>query len=182
VSDSPSIALDAAAVQVAFERVASYVLNIPGPLAVIGVRRGGVHLAERLGQRLAAAGRQPPPSLGVLDIALYRDDAFVSAHRPKVGPTEISFSIEGRPVVLCDDVLYTGRTIRAALDELMDFGRPQRVYLAVLIDRGGRELPITADIAGATLQVPSDASVEVHFREEGGTDEVRIEPRARGEP
>ena len=166
--------------QLALERLATFVVAIPGPLAVIGVRRGGVHLASRLVQRLVASGRQPPPPLGVLDIALYRDDAFQAAHRPKVGPTEIAFSIEGRPVVLCDDVLYTGRTIRAALDELMDFGRPQRVYLAVLVDRGGRELPIAADVVGAHLTVPADASVEVRFHEEGGVDEVRIEQRAKG--
>jgi pyrimidine operon attenuation protein/uracil phosphoribosyltransferase len=177
VETSSQIVLDAAGVSAAFERIAAFVLKIPGPVAVVGVRRGGVHLAARLVQRLAQAGRQPAPPLGVLDIGLYRDDAFRAAHLPVVGPTEISFPIDGRPVVLCDDVLYTGRTIRAAIDELMDFGRPQRVYLAVLIDRGGRELPIAADVAGERLEAPAGTNVEVRFREDGGVDEVLLQQR-----
>ena len=173
------LALDPAGVGVAFERLAEFAHGLPDPLAVVGVRRGGVHLGRRLVQRLSEAGRQVPP-LGILDIGLYRDDAFSAAHRPVVGPTEMGFALDGRSVLLCDDVLYTGRTIRAALDELMDFGRPRRVYLAVLIDRGGRELPIAADVVGAQLTVPTGASVEVRLREDGGVDEVRIEPRPAG--
>ena len=179
VTVSTDHALDAAGVAAAFERIAQFALGVPDPLAVVGVRRGGVHLGQRLVQRLTEAGRTVPP-LGILDIALYRDDAFRAAHRPQVGVTEIGFDLEGRSVLLCDDVLYTGRTIRAALDELMDFGRPRRVYLAALIDRGGRELPIAADVVGAALTVPPQANVEVHFGEDGGADEVRIERRASG--
>jgi pyrimidine operon attenuation protein/uracil phosphoribosyltransferase len=150
-----------------------------GELAIVGIRRGGVHLAERLRKELAAAlGRGVP--LGTLDIALYRDDLSEGSAAPVVGPTDIRFPVTGKTIVLVDDVLYTGRTVRAALDELVDFGRPRRVLLAVLVDRGGRELPIAADIVGARLEVPEAEQVEVRLVEGGAAqDEVIVKPRGK---
>jgi pyrimidine operon attenuation protein/uracil phosphoribosyltransferase len=140
-------------------------------LAIVGIRRGGVHLAARLRVALGRLlGREP--QVGTLDIALYRDDLSARGVAPVVGPTDIRFPIQGQTVVLVDDVLYTGRTVRAALDELVDFGRPRRVWLAVLVDRGGHELPIAADFAGARLEVPEGQDVQVRLREDGQGDDV----------
>jgi pyrimidine operon attenuation protein/uracil phosphoribosyltransferase len=142
-------------------------------LALVGVRRGGVPLAERLrGEIERLAGVRPP--LGTLDIALYRDDLDARGIAPVVGPTEIRFPVDGRTIVLADDVLYTGRTVRAALDELVDFGRPRRVWLAVLVDRGGRELPVAADFAGAVLEVPAGEDVQVRWREAGAPEDAVV--------
>jgi pyrimidine operon attenuation protein/uracil phosphoribosyltransferase len=147
-----------------------------GDLAVVGIRRGGVHLAQRLRREIAALTRQEPP-VGTLDIALYRDDTSERGS-PVVGPTDIPFSVSGKTIVLVDDVLYTGRTVRAALDELVDFGRPRRVLLAVLVDRGGRELPIAADVVGARLEVAERDQVEVRLVESGAAeDAVVVQPR-----
>ncbi|HVI74659.1 MAG TPA: bifunctional pyr operon transcriptional regulator/uracil phosphoribosyltransferase PyrR [Anaeromyxobacteraceae bacterium] len=148
-----------------------------GDLAVVGIRRGGVHLAQRLRKQIAAfTGTEPP--MGTLDISLYRDDLSELAVAPVVGPTDIRFPVTGKTIVLVDDVLYTGRTVRAALDELVDFGRPRRVLLAVLVDRGGRELPIAADVVGVQLQVPDRDQVEVRLVEGGvKEDEVLVKPR-----
>ena len=148
-----------------------------GDLAIVGIRRGGVHLAQRLRAALSAAlGAEPP--LGTLDIALYRDDLAEKGVAPVIGPTDVEFSVQGKTILLVDDVLYTGRTVRAALDELVDFGRPRRVWLAVLVDRGGRELPIAADFAGARLDVPVDQDVQVRLREAGAPeDAVVVKPR-----
>ena len=137
-----------------------------GELAVVGIRRGGVHLAERLREEIAAATGQKPPA-GTLDIALYRDDLGERGSAPVVGPTDIRFPVAGKTIVLVDDVLYTGRTVRAALDEIIDFGRPRRVFLAVLVDRGGRELPVAPDFVGATVSVGDDENVDVRLREAG---------------
>jgi pyrimidine operon attenuation protein/uracil phosphoribosyltransferase len=146
-------------------------------LAIVGIRRGGVHLAARLRLALSKLLGQEPPA-GTLDIALYRDDLSARGVAPVVGPTDIRFPVQGKTIVLVDDVLYTGRTVRAALDELVDFGRPRRVWLAVLVDRGGRELPIAADFAGARLQVADGQDVQVRLREDGqGEDVVRISGR-----
>src|SRR5512136_1013874 len=146
-------------------------------LAIVGIRRGGVHLAQRLRAELKAALGAEPPA-GTLDIALYRDDLAEKGAAPVIGPTDIRFPVQGKTVVLVDDVLYTGRTVRAALDELVDFGRPRRVWLAVLVDRGGHELPIAADFAGATLAVPDGQDVQVKLREDGaGEDAVVITTR-----
>jgi pyrimidine operon attenuation protein/uracil phosphoribosyltransferase len=146
-------------------------------LAIVGVRRGGVFLAQRLRAELKAAlGAEPP--LGTLDIALYRDDLAEKGAAPVIGPTDVRFSVEGKTIVLVDDVLYTGRTVRAALDEIVDFGRPRRVWLAVLVDRGGRELPIAADFAGAKVDVPEDQDVQVRLRESGAAEDgVVVKPR-----
>ncbi len=146
-------------------------------LAIVGIRRGGVHLAARLRLALGRLLGQPPPE-GTLDIALYRDDSAVRGAAPVVGPTDLRFAVQGKTIVLVDDVLYTGRTVRAALDELVDFGRPRRVWLAVLVDRGGRELPIAADFVGARLQVAEGQDVQVRLREAGqGEDVVLITGR-----
>ena len=137
-----------------------------GALAIVGIRRGGVHLAGRLRARLSELlGRQPP--MGTLDIALYRDDLDEKGATPVVGPTDIRFPVDGKTILLVDDVLYTGRTVRAALDELVDFGRPRRVWLLVLVERDGRELPIAADFVGERLQVDPQDDVQVRLREAG---------------
>lgn len=144
-------------------------------LCFLGIQRGGVPLAQRLVERVAGAEKTTPP-LGTLDITLYRDD--IGAHQvPQVGPTRIGFPVTGRAVVLVDDVLYTGRTVRAALDELVDFGRPRRVYLAVLVERPGRELPIQPDFIGKHVAARAEENIEVRLREQGGEDVVVLQER-----
>jgi len=177
--------MNAEAVQRAVRRMAIEVLERARAvgalesLALVGIRRGGVHLAGRLRDEIAkATGSQPP--LGTLDIALYRDDLGQRGVAPVVGPTDIRFPLEGRTIVLADDVLYTGRTVRAALDELVDFGRPRHVWLAVLVDRGGRELPIAADFVGARLAVPDEEDVQVRWREAGAAEDAVVVGARRG--
>ena len=148
------------------------------PLNIIGIRTRGEVLAQRLSANLqkhgfAQIGR------GVLDITLYRDDLSEIGPRPLVRPTQIDIDIDARPLLLVDDVLFTGRSIRAALDALSDFGRPSVIRLAVLIDRGGRELPIQPDFVGLTLSdVPKDHRVNVRFTESDDKDEITVEPNA----
>ena len=142
-------------------------------LALIGIRRRGVPLSKRLADRIKEIeGRQVP--VGVLDITLYRDDLSTLGYQPIVRQTEVSFSIEGKKVVLVDDVLFTGRTIRAALDAIMDLGRPKNIQLAALIDRGHRELPIRADYVGKNVPTSRIEVVEVRLVEIDGVDEVVI--------
>jgi pyrimidine operon attenuation protein/uracil phosphoribosyltransferase len=146
-----------------------------GDLALIGIRTRGVPLARRIAQALCDINRQEVPT-GALDITLYRDDLM----RQPVGPqpvvrrTEIPFSIDDRRILLVDDVLYTGRTIRAALDALIDFGRPRLIQLIVLVDRGHRELPIKADYVGKNLPTSTKQSVQVRLQEIDGEDEVLL--------
>ncbi len=121
-------------------------------LVLVGIRTGGAFLAQRLVDRISR--RTGKPRVGVLDITLYRDDWTQLSHKPLVGKTELPGSIDDQEVVLVDDVLFTGRTVRAALDALIDYGRPRRIELAVLIDRGGRELPIQPDFVGQTIKLP----------------------------
>lgn len=129
-------------------------------LLLVGVRRGGVPVAKRLVRWLAdLEGREVP--LGTVDISFYRDDAATALPNPRIGRSEIPGTIDGRHVVLVDDVLFTGRTVRAALDALLDYGRPRRVELAVLVDRGGRELPIQADYVVRSAEVPPGDRVDV---------------------
>jgi len=135
-------------------------------VVLIGIRRRGVPLAERLREKIFAEQAKEIP-LGTLDITLYRDDLSALGPQPVVGRTEVEFPIDGRTVVLVDDVLHTGRTIRAALDALIALGRPKAVRLAVLIDRGHREYPIRADAVGRTLETEPDQSVQVML---SGTD------------
>ena len=139
----------------------------PGSMpALVGIRTGGAYLAQRLAGQLAQAYGEPP-RLGIMDITLYRDDWTRAHHKPKVGKTEIGFDLEGMNVLLVDDVLFTGRTVRAALDALIDLGRPRRIELAVLIDRGHRELPIQADYVGATVATEFAQAVDVALTEDG---------------
>lgn len=139
--------------------------------AIIGIRRRGVHLAERLCRKLEATLKRPVP-MGILDITLYRDDLTTVSNRPMLRETLINFDVNNLAVVLVDDVLYTGRTIRAALDGIMDLGRPNKVQLAVLIDRGLRELPIQADYVGKHVQTSEDETVEVRLNEEDREERV----------
>ena len=142
-------------------------------LALVGIHSRGVPLARRVARLIGeAAGAEP--AVGALDIALYRDDFTSLAAQPITKGTDILFSIDGRTVVLVDDVLFTGRTVRAALDQLIDFGRPARIELAVLVDRGHRELPIRADYVGRSLSTARDEAVQVLVREEDGRDEVQL--------
>lgn len=133
-------------------------------LAFIGIRRRGVPLAQRLGRKIESLEQRAVP-VGILDINLYRDDLTTVDIKPVVSATEIPFSVQGKDIILMDDVLYTGRTIRAALDALFDHGRPARVHLLVLIDRGHRELPIEAQFVGRLVQTTDDEIIEVKFQE-----------------
>src|SRR5687768_17398747 len=152
-----------------------------GGAVLVGVRTRGVPLARRLAALVKKASGQEPP-VGALDITLYRDDLTTIAPHPVLKGTDIPCSIEGRTVVLVDDVLYTGRTVRAALDELVDFGRPSRIALAVLVDRGHRELPIRADYVGKTITTTPHEIVQVMLDEEDGEDRVLLLEKATAAP
>lgn len=143
-------------------------------LALVGIRTGGVHLAHRLAGKLKEIEGVVLP-VGALDITLYRDDLATKREQPTVRKTEIHFDITDKKVILVDDVLFTGRTIRAAMDELIDFGRPCEIQLAVLIDRGHRELPIRANYVGKSLPTAREEKVKVLLKEEGEIDQVIIE-------
>ncbi len=145
-------------------------------LAFVGIRRRGVPLAQRLAAKIQTLERREIP-VGILDISLYRDDLSTIDHKPVVNATDIPFSIQGRDIILMDDVLYTGRTIRAALDALFHHGRPARVQLLVLIDRGHRELPIEAQYVGRTVQTTSSEIIEVKFAEVDETEKVLLVER-----
>ncbi len=140
-------------------------------LCLVGIQRRGDTLARRLAELLGEeTGREIP--CGSLDITLYRDDFDSLAQQPVVGQTSLPFAVAGKTIYLIDDVLYTGRTIRAALDELSALGRPARIVLAVLIDRGGRELPIAADQVAATVEIEPGEEIQVHLMEDDGEDAV----------
>ena len=150
-----------------------------GRLVVVGIRTRGHVLADRLVPLLAAAGHEGI-GRGVLDITLYRDDLSEVGPRPMVRPTRMDADVAGRTVLLVDDVLFTGRTVRAALEAIADFGRPRAVRLAVLVDRGGRELPIQPDHVALVEQlVPATHQVKVRLAEQDGGDEIVIEPRGK---
>ena len=175
--------LDAHAVERTLKRMAEEITELNGgtdDLIVVGIQRRGVQLASRLvniiEQREKATVRR-----GSLDITLYRDDLQTVGPRPVVGPTDLPWNLDGMNVVIVDDVLYTGRTIRAALDELTDFGRAARIALAVLVDRGGRELPIHADIIGKKVDVRDDERIDVLVEELDGKDSVVVVPREGAE-
>jgi pyrimidine operon attenuation protein/uracil phosphoribosyltransferase len=145
-------------------------------LVVVGIQRRGVQLAQRIVTMIEKSEGARVPS-GALDITLYRDDLQTVGPRPVVGPTHIPWAIDDKHVVIVDDVLYTGRTVRAALDELADFGRPARIGLAVLVDRGGRELPIHADIVGKKVDVQAGERIDVLVEELDGRDAVILVSR-----
>ena len=147
-----------------------------GDLSLVGIRERGVPLARRIAAELNRISNTDVPT-GALDITLYRDDLMRHAvgPQPVVRSTEIPFSIDDKKILLVDDVLYTGRTIRAALDALIDFGRPKSIQLVVLVDRGHRDLPIKADYVGKNLPTSLSQSVQVHLQEVDGRDEVEIQ-------
>jgi len=142
-------------------------------LCLIGIRTRGVHIANRLAENIKKIEGKDVPA-GTLDITLYRDDLTLIAYQPVVHKTEISFDISGKDLILVDDVLYSGRTIRAALDALIDLGRPNTIQLAVLIDRGHRELPIRPDFVGKNIPTAKNETVQVKLTEVDGADEVVI--------
>jgi len=175
-----SVVLDADRMARSLARIAHEILERNRGLdeiAFAGIRTRGVPLARRIAKVIQDISGHEVPT-GALDITLYRDDLM----RPPVGPqplvrkTEINFSIDDKRILLVDDVLYTGRTIRAALDALIDFGRPREIQLVVLVDRGHRELPIKADYVGKNLPTSAAQSVQVHLAEIDGRDEVEILP------
>ena len=175
----PSTVLDARALDRTLRRMADQVIELNAGtegLILVGIQRRGVQLAERIG-RIIEAQEKVTVARGALDITLYRDDLQTVGPRPVVGATHLPLTLDEQKVVIVDDVLYTGRTVRAALDELADFGRPPRIALAVLIDRGGRELPIHADIVGRTVTVAAGERVDVLVEELDGRDEVVIASR-----
>lgn len=144
-------------------------------LVIVGIHTGGVFLAKRIRELIQARENVKLP-LGSLDITLYRDDWSLATQSPVVKKTDLNFPVECCTMILVDDVLFTGRTIRAALDAIMDFGRPRSIQLAVLIDRGGRELPIQPNFAGMQVKVGGKERIDVLLREKEGVDEVVLGP------
>src|SRR5580698_10254739 len=172
----PTVLLDARAIDRTLRRMADAILELNDgidELLLVGIQRRGVQLADRLAA-IITDREGVPPRRGALDITLYRDDLQTIGPRPVVGRTDIPGDIDGAHVVIVDDVLYTGRTVRAALDELADFGRPARIALAVLIDRGGRELPIHADVVGKRIVLTPAQRVDVLVSELDGRDAVVV--------
>ncbi|MFT4035816.1 MAG: bifunctional pyr operon transcriptional regulator/uracil phosphoribosyltransferase PyrR [Patulibacter sp.] len=172
--------LDGDAVRRALTRIAHEIAERDarhGPIVIVGIHRRGVPLAARLAPEVAAL-IGAPVATGSLDIALYRDDLGTRTATPIVYATEVDVDLTGKTVVLVDDVLYTGRTTRAAIDALFDLGRPARVRLAVLVDRGHRELPIRPDFVGKNLPTSSDERVRVRVHELDGEDDVTVEQTA----
>ncbi|MGH7539087.1 MAG: bifunctional pyr operon transcriptional regulator/uracil phosphoribosyltransferase PyrR [Gemmatimonadales bacterium] len=174
-----TILLDARALARALQRMAVEILELAHgttDLVLVGIQRRGVELAERLARIIEREAGGTIPR-GALDITLYRDDLQVVGPKPVIGETRLPGDLTGKHVVIVDDVLFTGRTVRAALDELADFGRPKRVSLCVLVDRGGRELPIQADVVGKVAKVESGERVDVLVEELDGRDEVHVVAR-----
>jgi len=166
--------MNPAEMDLALNRIAAEIiekLSAHDEFAIIGIRRRGVHLAHRLCGKIEEILKRPIAN-GILDITLYRDDLTTVGHRPMLRETIIDFDINNLSLILVDDVLYTGRTVRSALDGLVDLGRANRVQLAVLVDRGHRELPIQADYVGKYIQTADDESVEVRLNEEDGEERV----------
>jgi pyrimidine operon attenuation protein / uracil phosphoribosyltransferase len=173
------VVLDADRISRSLTRIAHEILERNrgvDELALVGIRTRGVPLARRLAGIIRDVGRHEVPT-GALDITLYRDDLMRTAvgAQPVIRKTEIPFSIDDKRILLVDDVLYTGRTIRAALDALIEFGRPKAIQLVVLVDRGHRELPIKADYVGKNIPTSLSQSVQVHLIEIDGRDEVEIQ-------
>ena len=172
--------LDETALERALIRIAHEIVEKNGgtaDLAFVGLRTRGVTLAQRLAERVTGIEGVKPP-VGTLDITLYRDDLGLKVAQPVVRETEIPFDVTGKIVILVDDVLFTGRTIRAALDAIMDLGRPRAIQLAILVDRGHRELPIRPDYVGKNLPTSRREIVAVRLREHDGEDRVVIEEPA----
>ncbi len=171
-----ALILDKAGIDRALTRIAHEILEKnrgAKELGLIGIQRGGVHLAGRLVKKIRGIEGVEPP-VGSLDITMYRDDLGIRSSQPVPQATNIPFDVGERVIVLVDDVLFTGRTIRAALNSIMDYGRPRRIQLAVLVDRGHRELPIRADYVGKNLPTAAKEKVEVMLAEEGAEEKVVI--------
>ena len=172
------VILTALAIDRALKRIAHEIAErneAVSNVVIVGIQRGGVPLAQRLSGLLGEIWGQAAP-MGQLDVSMHRDDLDQRV-APRVEPTVIPFDVTGRTVVLVDDVLFSGRTVRAAMDALNDFGRPKQIQLAVLIDRGHRELPIKADFVGKNVPTGKDESIHVRLAEEGSADEVVLERR-----
>ena len=174
-----ALLLDARAMDRTLRRMADEIVELNNgvdDLIIVGIQRRGVQLAERI-VRLINEREDAEVPQGALDITLYRDDLQTVGPRPVVGPTDLPWTLEGKTVVIVDDVLYTGRTVRAALDELADFGRASRIALAVLVDRGGRELPIQPDVVGKRVDVGPGERVDVLIEELDGREGVQLAER-----
>src|SRR3984957_497941 len=174
---TPSVVLNAAARRHALTRIAHEIAERnenSAEVVLVGIQRGGIFLAKRLAATLLTIWNHSVP-VGELDVSMHRDD--LDHHAPNINmlPTVIPFDVAGKTVILVDDVLFSGRTTRAALDALNDFGRPKRIQLAVLVDRGHRELPIKADFVGKNVPTSNSERVNVSFQEEGGPDEVTLQ-------
>jgi pyrimidine operon attenuation protein/uracil phosphoribosyltransferase len=154
--------------------------NPDGAIALVGIHRRGALLAQRV-HALTSEMLDTTVPLGFVDISFYRDDLATRPSAPIVHATQLDFPIDGRTIVIVDDVLYTGRTVRAAIDEVFDYGRPARVQLAVLVDRGHRELPIRPDYVGKNIPTSTEERVNVHVKELDGRDEVTLGPARRRE-
>jgi pyrimidine operon attenuation protein / uracil phosphoribosyltransferase len=168
--------LDGPSVERAIIRMAHEILEkniLLDRLALVGIQTRGVILAQRLNKAIEQITHQAIP-MGILDINLYRDDLTKVAEQPVIRKTEINFDMDDKTIILVDDVLYTGRTVRAALDALIDFGRPNKIQLAVLIDRGHRELPIRADFVGKNIPTSEEEAVQVRLTEIDGIDHVVV--------
>lgn len=174
-----TVIMDAQAIDRALARIAHEIVEETGgvdDLAIVGIQRRGVQLAERIVDEIErTTGRAPDK--GMMDITLYRDDLQAIGDQAIVEKTEMPFKVEGKTIVLVDDVLYTGRTIRAALNEIMDFGRPKRVLLAVLVDRGHREIPIRAEFVGKNVPTSRSQQIKVKVDEIDGVREVELVER-----
>ncbi|MCD6486710.1 MAG: bifunctional pyr operon transcriptional regulator/uracil phosphoribosyltransferase PyrR [Syntrophobacterales bacterium] len=171
------VVMDAGEIERSLTRIAYEILERnkgTDNLTIIGIRKGGIFLSERLREKISAIEGTDIMS-GTLDITLYRDDVLTTSKRPAIEKTYIPFPLDHKKVVIVDDVLFTGRTIRAAMDALMDFGRPELIQLAVLIDRGHRELPIRADFIGKSLPSSLWENISVNLTDSRNTDEVVIE-------
>jgi pyrimidine operon attenuation protein/uracil phosphoribosyltransferase len=179
VSENGSrLVMDPVAIQRALVRIAHEILERnkgTAELALVGIRSRGIHIAKRIQRAIAEIEGSANIPFGVVDITLYRDDLDRGLQNPVVQGTDIPFPVGGKRILLVDDVLFTGRTIRAAMDALVDFGRPQSIQLAVLVDRGHRELPIRADYVGKNLPTSRREQVQVRLAEADGVDEVVIE-------
>ncbi|MBP7549545.1 MAG: bifunctional pyr operon transcriptional regulator/uracil phosphoribosyltransferase PyrR [Gemmatimonadaceae bacterium] len=176
MSDTPSVVLNARAVARTISRMADEILELNDGterLVLVGIQRRGVQIADRLADVIREREGHDIPR-GALDITLYRDDLQTVGPRPVVGKTHLPVPLDDKVVVIVDDVLFTGRTIRAALDELADFGRPARIMLAVLVDRGGRELPIQPDVVGKKVEVRPGGRVDVFVPTLDDRDEVVV--------
>ncbi|BDD87420.1 bifunctional pyr operon transcriptional regulator/uracil phosphoribosyltransferase PyrR [Desulfofustis limnaeus] len=177
MSNSLQIIMNGEELRLALQRISLQILErnqAAGRLAIVGIHTRGVFLAERI-KKIIDVQTSVPTASGALDITLYRDDWSLISQNPVVKTTSIDFDIEGVELVLVDDVIYTGRTIRAAMDALMDYGRPHTIQLACLVDRGERQLPIQPDYVGLITAVRPDERIEVQLSEMGGQDQVVIE-------